>query len=870
MNDSMSAFATNVMNDRYAHDIGDRKETWAEIAERSVTHVFGAVGLSPSDPIVHDCIIAVKQRKFMPGGRYLYSTGFKFHQTQNCVLMRVEDTRQGWGALKRKVMEASMTGAGLGVYYGDLREADAVLHSGGGTSSGPIPLMESVNGDARAARQGGKRRGAIWAGLPWSHPDVFKFIHAKDWSEEIIALKARDFNFPAPLDMTNISVCLNNEFFDAYHRPQHPKHSLAQRVYWEVIEGMCRSGEPGFSVDIDGNSREVLRNAPVCAETRVLTDNGYTQAGLLANKRTTVWTGKRWAKNVVFKKTGTNVNTVRVSMTGGRSISCDPTHPFLVERWIGAGRMRRLACIDRVPAKDLIKGDYLHVSLPSASTGDAQHCRDMYQLGFLFGDGHFRSNSQAEVTFCTQEKLLCFDRFNKRTVTSVGADGRGYVRAYIASDFAGMDKSRVPDCVFRADADNRAAFLAGLFDADGNFEPVQVRIRLSSVHKGFLGDVARLLESLGILANVSKGGPSGYGGRNSFQLVVASDFNTKFMDLIPTCRVRADTRDYTAYRASKIKVIAVEPGQKADVYCADVGVEEHSFMAEGVIISNCTEITSEDPDDICNLGSINLARVTSVAEMYHLVRLGTAFLLAGTVYSDVPYPEVTATRAKNRRLGLGLMGIHEWLLLRGKKYGPDHELAELLHEYTFSDHHALAWAKAWNLSTPIKTRAIAPNGTIGIVAETTTGCEPIFCAAYKRRYRDGETWKYSYVLDPTAKRLVDMGADPSSIEDAYTISVADRINMQVWLQGFVDHAISSTINMPAWGSEKNNASTLRSFGDLLMENLPSLRGITVYPDGARGGQPLSYVPYAEAMQYEGKTFVESADVCDLTRGGGCG
>jgi ribonucleoside-diphosphate reductase alpha chain len=545
--DTMSYFARNVMWDRYSHDApGGRKESWFEIADRTVNTVYSAVGLMPDHPIVARTRRAVRKRQFMPGGRYLFSTGFKFHQTQNCVLMRAVDTREGWGDIMRKVTLASMTGAGLGVYYGDLRASDSPLHSGGGTSSGPIPLMYAVNEMARSVRQGGKRRGAVWAGLPWDHPDILKFIRAKNWSEDVKRMKEQDFNFPAALDMTNISVCLNDEFFLNYRRKDCSKHELAHRVFWETAAQACQTGEPGFSVDVGPNSGEVLRNA-------------------------------------------------------------------------------------------------------------------------------------------------------------------------------------------------------------------------------------------------------------------------------------------------------------------------------------CTEISSFDPDDICNLGSINMARVSSLEEMESLVEIATSFLLAGTVYSDVPYPEVAATRAKNRRLGLGLMGIHEWLLQRGKRYGRDSELQPYLEAYRdISSEAARHFAHMWGISVPVKTRAIAPNGTIGIVAETTTGIEPIFCAAYKRRYRDGENWLAEYVLDPTAKRLVDAGADPDSIEDAYSIDVARRIDMQVWLQEYVDHGISSTINMPAWGSKENNSGTVQAFGELLLENLPKLRGITVYPDGARGGQPLNRVPYKEAMSLTGRKFVEGADVCDITRAGGCG
>jgi ribonucleoside-diphosphate reductase alpha chain len=265
-----------------------------------------------------------------------------------------------------------------------------------------------------------------------------------------------------------------------------------------------------------------------------------------------------------------------------------------------------------------------------------------------------------------------------------------------------------------------------------------------------------------------------------------------------------------------------------------------------------------------------MSRIDSVEEMEYVTELASAFLLAGTVYSDVPYEKVGRVRSKNRRIGLGLMGLHEWLLKRGRAYGPDQGLASYLAAYTTSDASAGRWADAWGLSRPVKTRAIAPTGTIGIVAETTTGVEPIFCSAYKRRYYDRGDWRYQFVLDPTAKRLADNGIDPNLIEDAYGISQDRRLGFQSWLQRYVDHAISSTINLPAWGTDANNESMVQSFGDKMMEHLPTLRGVTVYPDGARGGQPLNPVPYREAQLFVGETFTEALDSCDLTKAGSCG
>lgn len=282
----------------------------------------------------------------------------------------------------------------------------------------------------------------------------------------------------------------------------------------------------------------------------------------------------------------------------------------------------------------------------------------------------------------------------------------------------------------------------------------------------------------------------------------------------------------------------------------------------------CTEVTSSDDSDICNLGSLNMARFKDKAEFAEAVYYATLFLLAGTVYSHVPYEGVDVTRTKNRRLGLGVMGIHEWLLKRGKPYGPDDELEEWLAEYEKSTVYAAMWADKHMLSRPIKTRAIAPTGTIGIIAETTTGIEPIFCVAYKRRYLvDGTVWKYQYVIDPTAQRLIEKhGVEPETIEDAYSLAydVERRVAFQAWVQQFVDHSISSTINLPYVITDENE---IEDFKAMLYDYLPKLRGVTCYPDGARGGQPLTAVPYDVARNQLGVVFEESEERCV---GGACG
>jgi hypothetical protein len=869
----MSVFAQTIVDQKYAHTkIDGSKETWPEIAYRVAKNVLKTVNASKQQ--IELTARLITERKFIPGGRYLYASGRPFHQVQNCLLMRVEDSREGWADHLQKCAMALMTGAGIGIDYSLVREEGAVIGRTGGFATGPLALMQMTNECGRGIMQGGSRRSAIWAGLNWAHPDVHKFIQLKNWSPEVRAMKEKDFNFPATMDGTNISVQLDDEFFKAYHSDKHKLHSHAHSVYWAVVRQMLSTAEPGFSVDCGENAGETLRNAPVVGGTNVLTIGGVKRVSEMVGEPQTVWTGRQWARDVVFHKTGDNVPTFTVTMTGGRSLTCDPSHPFIVERYIGKGKRRKLVGLDRVAAGELIAGDVLHVSLPPTSDGwsddNGVQFVDHYTMGFLYGDGHFR-DGHAEVSIFTESKRRCFDLLDKSSFThSLDAKGNRIYFNTNREQFGGRTKDVFPEDYRRGHFIGVRAFLAGLFDADGSYDEEQNRIRLGSIHRSFLLDCQRMLEGFGIQSSVGAGSNSGFTGEPSWQLTVAASSVSEFARVIPTIRIKPD--DHDSYRPYQIKVLGIAEAGNADIYCADVKVPEHTFMAEGIIISNCTEVTSRDDSDICNLGSINMAQINSLEEMRQVVEVGTYFLLAGTEYSDVPFQKVADVRTKNRRLGLGLMGLHEWMLKRSLKYGASEELATYLDIYATSTELAAAKADQWGISRPVKTRAIAPTGTIGILAETTTGVEPVFCVAYKRRYLKGSVWHYQYVLDPTAKRLIDAGVPWDSIEDAYTLAENPerRVAFQAWLQKYVDHSISSTLNLPAWGSETNNESKVQDFGKMLIKYLPDLRGITCYPDGARGGQPLTPVRYATAVKHVGEIFVEAMDICELSKGGSCG
>jgi ribonucleoside-diphosphate reductase alpha chain len=316
-------FAHSIYQTRYQHpQDGD----WFGTAKRVTGAVVPALFHAPRAPqnvgFIGDAADRIYgltvARQFCPGGRYLYAAGRDLHQVNNCILLRPDDSREGWATLGYHADMATMTGAGIGVWYGDIRPAGALIRRTGGLASGPMGLMRKTNDGGRELLQGGNRRCAIWAGLPWWHPDIFTFIESKDWPEWLRQKKQEwldsqpndELEPAASMDRTNISVTLDDAFFNAYRgEPLDPsfyfdqqrkrdgwgwEHSgehapdgsswgqWAKRVYETAVAHMLKHGEPGFTVDRGPKANEVLRNA--CTEITSADDSDVCNLGSLVHE----------------------------------------------------------------------------------------------------------------------------------------------------------------------------------------------------------------------------------------------------------------------------------------------------------------------------------------------------------------------------------------------------------------------------------------------------------------------------------------------------------------------------------------------------------------------------------------------------------
>ena len=267
-----TAFAANIFRQKYAQS---EQDSWDALVERLVEDVCGSrwgterplMDTTEREQLAH----YIKCMQFIPGGRYLYYAGRKAKFYNNCYLLRSEeDTREDWADTAWKATNCLTTGGGIGNDYSRLRPEGKPLSRTGGTSSGPIPLMSAINEIGRSVMQGGSRRSAIYASLNWLHEDIPMFLKAKNWSPTIRELKAKDFNFPAPLDMTNISVNYDDKWLYNADRAN-------LSTFVENCRQAMKTGEPGFSFNFGDKQNETLRNA--CTEVTSEDDSDVCNLG---------------------------------------------------------------------------------------------------------------------------------------------------------------------------------------------------------------------------------------------------------------------------------------------------------------------------------------------------------------------------------------------------------------------------------------------------------------------------------------------------------------------------------------------------------------------------------------------------------------
>ena len=233
-----------------------------------------------------------------------------------------------------------------------------------------------------------------------------------------------------------------------------------------------------------------------------------------------------------------------------------------------------------------------------------------------------------------------------------------------------------------------------------------------------------------------------------------------------------------------------------------------------------------------------MGRIETLEEFKDVTELATKFLICGTLSAKLPYQKVYDVREKNRRLGLSLMGIHEWLIKRGERYEVTPELHRWLRPISLAVIilpsvmlMLLVFLFLWLFGLLLQL------GVLVSWLERPQVSSQSSLSPSKRRYlKNGTEWHYQYVVDSAAQELIDLyGTSPDKIESALDLASDPerRIKFQADVQDYVDQSISSTINLPAWNSQLNNPDTVDDFANLLVKYAHRLRGFTCYADGSR-------------------------------------
>jgi ribonucleoside-diphosphate reductase alpha chain len=276
----------------------------------------------------------------------------------------------------------------------------------------------------------------------------------------------------------------------------------------------------------------------------------------------------------------------------------------------------------------------------------------------------------------------------------------------------------------------------------------------------------------------------------------------------------------------------------------------------------------------CNLGSINLARFVDASgafdyeELAEVARTATRFLDDVIDYNMEAHAleKIRAAVASDRRIGLGITGLADALARMGVKYDTDEALAvvdrmmETICRAAYQTSIDLAREKgsyplfSWDgvsqskfiqalpedLREQIKqfgmrnstVLTVPPVGTGSIVAQSSSGVEPIFCTSYTRRVKqeDGESFTEYKVYHPLIQEL--WGGDerlPEHVVTAHDIDPYFRVRMQGVIQRWIDSSISSTVNLP-------NDVSVETVADIYVTAYRAgLKGITVYREGSREG-----------------------------------
>lgn len=933
---SPTGFALDIFKDRYAiHP----EETFFQACERVARTIADAeLGIKRNEYFIRFLDI-LKTNRFSPGGRIWRGAGRQRGQMLNCFVWSDDlDSREGWGDALRAVTIISGTGGGVGINFSKVRPRGTAIRGTGGEATGAVSLMRCINAVCNELREGGGRRSALMFCLKYDHPDLLEFLEAKLDKKEL-----NNANVSVLIDDVFLKLLDDNEDIIFKWHGDELGRVGAKFIWDKIVKNALESGDPGLlnlglanaMNTISYRHDLVSTNPSMPSGTLVHTSNGIIKIEELEGIPFETRTLDGKFVPATCRLSGFDADMVEIDFGGNRTIRSTKEHqwPIVDEH----GR------IYKVSASKLKKNDKI-LSHPNRSLGLDFNMElteeDGFFLGYLLGDGWItlRNNNVQKnkyamgMVFGPNEKYIA-DRIveyvnsKKNSVSSVTKKdncwyiqitNQGFIKNIIENLGFDITKQSIPTSIWNSNDKYIEGFVDGLFSADGSVSERNNVIVLTSSRRGLLTDVSKLLSFHGILGTFRFGpakasfpnGKSGIYDRGDYRTQYISEFKNIFRLSNVAKQTKLD-RMQSHLRCKPINghayllVKSVLPCEKGRVWDVSVNHYQHIFPIEYSYTGNCGEIWMP-PYDCCCLGAINLhTHIVDGAIDWDMLEetVATSVRFLDNVLDQNNYPMsiIKETCQKYRRIGLGVMGVHDMLLELDLKYSSQtardvvEKVMDFIKKQSYHASILLAVEKgsfhAFDVDQHIKTGfvkkclprrhhrlikehgirncallTIAPTGTISIIAGCSSGIEPLFQPVYKRlfnKHKDmhDETARdkaVEIVVHPLLKKFLQTKRSIKHFQGAHDIPPDAHLAMQAVCQKHIDNSISKTINLPQDYSVEKLSIEMRKY-------IGKLKGITVYRDGSKGESPLQPLSLSEAKKHL-DDMEEQASVNDCPSG----
>lgn len=799
----LSEIGKEIFSLRYAFS---PEETWEQACWRVANIAAQAEEIDKRAEIAQLFFDNLYNQFIIPGGRILYGAGREKQQLSNCFALGVEDSRESLGKLFSDVMIISSSGGGIGINFSELRPFGDPIRSIGGIASGPISFAMVIDKLGEIIKAGGSRRAAFIALLSINHPDIELFIDSKANRSQLTNM--------------NISVLVDNKFLKRVQNDEMHPLTFRGKVYreirardlWEkIIKNAISNGEPGIINEENirkGNNSEYF--APFSATNPCIT--GDTKVAIMGSQGIEWEPIEKLAKenkdldvltldnnfDISISKmrnpriTALESDILEIEIENGHKIRCTPNHKFL----LSSGEYKE--------AKDLLPIDSLVITIPTSDVQADYYPRELRNI----------------------EK----DLVSSEIVDLNPMSQRAYIKAI------------------------NEGYQAFLFN-----EEVFVNKKCEYCKKSF---------------------STPYKEREvSFCSISCS--NEQEETRKKSRNINLEKKELLDHKVISVVLLP----NKETVYTGTVD-KTHNFICGGweednkiigLVSRQCGELALSRAES-CTLISVNLSKMWKVSRSGNSVldvgrykkSVTAAVRFLDNIISINNYPLVESRLAitKTRRIGLGVMGFHHFLIRLGIEYGDNpscleiiDELGRILRDESYRASIELAKTRGsfegydadkytqmdFIRRLPVSIRreiskygirncsinCIAPTGTTSLLANTSSGIEPIYAPIFLRRYFVGaEIQKEVTLVDPIIKEMIQADLPISHVKASLNISLEDHFAVLSAWQYWIDGNISKTLNIPMGYKDEETSN-------IVLNNLPNLKGFTIYQDGSRENQPLT-------------------------------